>query len=105
MMTAEQYLLGVLGEECAELAKIASKASRFGTDDVKPGLPEDKTNAVRMVEEYADLIAVFAMVASTNPYMREVIEKRPHYVTKLIDAKKTKVEEMMKISRQKGRVE
>ncbi|RDT14077.1 hypothetical protein, partial [Escherichia coli] len=48
-----QYLLDVLSEECNEIAVRASKAIRFGLDEIQPG--QSLTNAQRLALELDDL--------------------------------------------------
>ena len=55
-MTRTQYLLTCLAEECAEVAQRASKAARFGIDEVQPG--QDLDNGERLEQEFNDLVAV-----------------------------------------------
>jgi hypothetical protein len=102
-MTREQYLLGVLAEECAELAKVASKASRFGLQDSKPG--SVATNAARLMEEYAHIMAVMRMVARESVYMRGVFESYQGIIARMVSQKQEKVEQMMVISRGRGRLD
>ncbi len=52
-MNFKEYLLVSLAEECAEVAQRATKALRFGLDEVQPG--QERTNAVRLVDELDDL--------------------------------------------------
>lgn len=56
MLNETEYLLVVLAEECAEIAKQASKGIRFGLDDFEPG--QSETNTRRIERELADLMAV-----------------------------------------------
>lgn len=59
-MTTEQYLLTKVMEECAEIIERASKAQRFGLEQVQSG--QDQTNCQRLIEEFLDLIAVLEML-------------------------------------------
>ena len=54
------HLLWILAEECAEIAQRASKASRFGMDEVQPG--HALTNEQRIWQEMNDLAAVGEML-------------------------------------------
>ena len=88
MLTREQYLLGCLGEECAEVAQRASKAVRFGMNEVQPG--QELNNRQRLEYELSDLISVCLMLGikiAPNP------------------EKATKVEKYMKLSRERGILE
>lgn len=53
------YMLICLIEECAEVIQRACKAIRFGMDEKEPG--QDKTNQVRLDEEWQDLQGVVQM--------------------------------------------
>lgn len=59
-MNRQEHLLTILAEECAEVAQRATKALRFGLDEVQPG--QDLTNAERIVVELTDLFAVVLML-------------------------------------------
>lgn len=59
-MNRTEHLLTILAEECAEVAKNATKALRFGLTDHEPGLHE--SNAERIMYEYHDLQAVIVML-------------------------------------------
>jgi len=59
-MNREQYLLTCLAEECAEVAHRASKAVRFGMNEVKQGT--DTTNKELLSGEIGDLIGVLALL-------------------------------------------
>lgn len=55
-MHAVQFLLLHLIEECAEVQQRATKALRFGLDEVQPG--QDLNNLQRLSGELNDLFAV-----------------------------------------------
>ncbi len=59
-MNRLEHLLVILAEECSEVAQRASKAIRFGIDEVQPG--QDETNARRLERELGDLMAVAEML-------------------------------------------
>lgn len=98
-MTEEQYLLLVLEEECSEVAKVCSKAIRFGIGHTNPEL--QKTNYTLLLEEYCDLLAAFQMLVDDG------IVKPPDFTetNQRVSAKKTKVRKMMEYSRSLGRLE
>lgn len=52
-MTEIQAILNQVMEECCEVGQRASKAIRFGLDEVQPG--QEMTNAERLVGEFIDL--------------------------------------------------
>ena len=62
MMTNEQYLLGKLAEEAAELAQIAIKAQQFGIDEVFGGKKVQLSNRERIEAEFNDVIGVIKML-------------------------------------------
>lgn len=90
MMTKEQYLLTCLAEEAVEVAQRATKAARFGLDEVQPG--QGLTNKVRLEQELEDLLGVMRMLnLNPNPQMFRKKEER--------------VEKYMAYSRELGMVE
>ena len=62
MMTNEQYLLGKLAEEAAELAQIAIKAQQFGIEKVFGGQDTDLSNRERIEGEFNDVMGVIKML-------------------------------------------
>lgn len=56
-MNKEKYLLTKIQEECAEVIHRATKAVRFGLNEVQKG--QDKTNLERLKDEILDLLAAF----------------------------------------------
>jgi len=59
-MNRVDHLLWTLAEECAEVAQRASKAARFGLEEVQPG--QEFTNAERLMHEYADLVGILSLL-------------------------------------------
>jgi NTP pyrophosphatase (non-canonical NTP hydrolase) len=59
-MNRTEYLLACLAEECAEVAQRATKALRFGMDEVQSG--QQLTNAERITAELVDLFTVATML-------------------------------------------
>ncbi len=59
-MTEIEHLIMCLTEECAEVQKVASKANRFGLEEVYPAY--GITNNERLAIEYAELQAVAEML-------------------------------------------
>ena len=91
-MNRSEHLLTILGEECAEIAQRASKALRFGLDEVQPG--KDLTNEQRIWKEMSDLAAVAEMLIALRG--SGGLDRRD------IEAKKEKVEEFLAYSKQCG---
>lgn len=96
-MTRTEHLLTILAEECCEVAHRATKALRFGLDEVQPG--QDQGNASRVMGEYADLLAVVEMLCDEGSLPR-IMDLRS-----AIDAKKAKVEKFYRYSIECGLAE
>ena len=92
-MTKTEHLLLCVMEECAEVSQRASKALRFGLEEIQPG--QQLTNAQRLVLEYADLYAVFEMLGDEYPHL-------PRVLTVDVEAKKAKVKQFLHYSEQCG---
>jgi hypothetical protein len=95
-MTRTQYLLTVLAEEAAEVAKEAIKAARFGIDDAHPRTGE--TNRQRLTAEFNDLVAVMEMVKSD-------LGLKDLYHGPAIATKQARVQTYMEYSKERGMVE
>lgn len=91
-MNRLEHLLWVLAEECAEVAQRASKAARFGMDEIQPG--QALTNEQRLWAEMNDLTGVAEMLISLR---RQGGLSRP-----AVDAKKEKVETFLAYSAKCG---
>jgi len=92
-MNRTEHLLWCLAEECCEVAHRASKAARFGINEIQSG--QDKTNQQRLVGEIHDLLSVVGML------VQDGIIAEPNDRT-AIDAKKDKVEKFLKYSMECG---
>ncbi len=75
-------LLTILMEEAAEATQRASKALRFGVEEVQPGQPLD--NSARLAEEIGDFMGVVCLLEEAK-----VID--PQAVIKATMAKKRKL--------------
>lgn len=53
---AERELLNILIEEAAEVIQRATKALRFGLQEIQPG--QELTNAVRLAHEVGDFVEI-----------------------------------------------
>lgn len=87
------YLLTCLSEECNEVGQRASKAIRFGINEIQPD--HNKTNKERLVEEYNDLVAVMEIL------------KEEGYINGMDDIglkydKKNKIKKYMEYSKELG---
>jgi len=94
-MTRKEHLLTILAEECAEIAKCASKALRFGLHDKEPG--QEFINADRISQEYGDLLGVYKLL------VRDGYVKNP--VAGAVQAKIDKVTAFLKVSKTCGTLE
>ena len=90
-MNRTEHLLSCLAEECCEVGQRVSKALRFGLGEVQKGQP--LTNAERIAEECADLVAVYEILRAEGALSAPEID---------IDAKRAKIERYMLISREQG---
>ncbi len=93
-MTRTEYLLTCLAEECIETAQRATKAIRFGINEVQAGQQFD--NAERICLEYNDIQAVMEVLGEELGWMPE--QRLPH----LIKRKKEKLKEWMAYSEKMG---
>ncbi len=96
-MTRTDHLLVCLAEECNEVAQRASKALRFGLDEIQPGQP--LSNAERIKQEFVDLLAVWAMLCGSG-----ACEHVSPSDQEAISAKKEKVETFLWYSAGRGRL-
>lgn len=92
-MNRTEHLLTILMEECNEVAQRASKAKRFGVDEIQDG--QSLTNAERIVVEWNDLFAVMDML------LKEGVVKNI-FDFNMANAKQQKVEKYLEYSRQMG---
>ncbi len=98
-MTRTEHLLTMLAEECAEVAQRASKAVRFGPNEIQPG--QGGTNAVCIHLEFADLLAVYEMLHEDAVIFARGFTPDGH-MRELMGAKKAKVEKYLAYSAECG---
>lgn len=91
-MTHLEHLLFLIAEECAEVAQRASKAARFGIDEVQPGQP--LSNEQRIWQEMNDLVGVMELLMAHRGC--------GGFSRAEADAKKAKVEAFLKYSAECG---
>lgn len=86
-------LLTLLIEECNETAQRASKAIRFGLDEVQEG--QDLNNAERLIYEFNDIIGVMELLHGDKyiPYHMDAVAS---------GLKKIKIEKWLKYSEECG---
>jgi hypothetical protein len=101
-MTRQDHLLTIIAEECVETAQRATKALRFGIDEVQPG--QDLTNSERLMQEAIDLAAALEMLAEQSPVFRKIYEDSER-TKKWRYEKIDKVNHFLEYSRQQGRLE
>ena len=94
-MNRQEHILTIVAEECAEIAQRASKALRFGLDEIEPG--EDDDNFERMLAEFADLCGVLELVRPGASIEGMTKALRPK-----INAKKDRVESFLSYSKERG---
>lgn len=92
-MNRQEHLLIILSEECDEVGQRASKALRFGLDEVKP--EQTLTNAEMIIYEFNDILAVMEMLKEEG-FIPKVIDREA------IDKKKAKVNKYLQYSKQVG---
>jgi Zn ribbon nucleic-acid-binding protein len=91
-----KYALGVAAEECAELAQVFSKASRFGPDNVGPDF--SATNKERILLEFHDILGCLKLLCDMGVFTDDELHIKRNWV----EQKALKIKQMMKISRNKG---
>lgn len=98
-MNKTEHLLTILMEECAEIQKCASKALRFGLDEVMPGI--QASNVERLNRELNDLKGVVELLREDRILPgKESIDDLCQ-----IEEKKAKVAHYMEYSRSLGTLE
>ena len=93
-MTRTQLLLTLLAEECNEVAQRASKAIRFGLDEVQEG--QQLNNADRIVYELNDLLAIVHILQEGKSLPLNIAD------TGAIMIKKDKVDKWLEYSFNRG---
>lgn len=96
-MDMTEYLLTLIAEEAVEVAKRATKALRFGLEEVQPG--QEETNAQRLAGEYIDLITAIRML---EEHTETALLPSGAARKAMIDAKIAKIKKFMEYSRQQG---
>lgn len=96
-MTRTDHLLTILIEEAAEVQQRATKALRFGIDEVQP--EQSLTNAERLVDELNDLLATVDML------QREGVLPRGVGDPGAMKMKQARIEKYLLRSREMGRLD
>jgi hypothetical protein len=92
-MNRKEHLLTTLTEECAEIQYETCKALRFGLDDFYTPHSLD-TNGKRLMDEFADLIAVVETLQKEG-FLCKIDEDR-------VKSKKERIEKFLLYSKEKG---
>jgi len=94
-MNKQQMLLTILMEECNETSQRASKAIRFGLEEIQEG--QNLTNAERLVYEFNDILACMELLFAEKhiPYHIDPVES---------GLKKVKIEKWLKYSKECGTI-
>jgi hypothetical protein len=102
MLNRKEYLLNLVQEECAEVAKRASKCIRFGVYEVRTD--RTKNNLQLLAEEYLDLMTIIDMLNDELcGEFGEVFNSET--AADYMEAKRDKVEKYMGYSRECGLLE
>lgn len=96
-MTRLDHLLWILAEECDEVGQRASKAARFGLDEIQPG--QELNNAERIMTEYADILGAVELLLAEG-----AIEYPPNF-EEMVTAKKDRIEKYLGRSKLCGRLD
>ncbi len=94
-MTAQENLLVILAEECAETAQRADKALRFSMEEIQP--EQTLSNAERIVYEFNDIYSVMELLLEAGMINR-IIDREA------IDLKKEKIKKYLEYSKSLGTV-
>ena len=94
-MTRTELLLVLLMEECDETSQRASKAIRFGLDEVQEG--QELNNAQRLVYEFNDVLAVMQVMIDEG-----LIDNEHDKCKQAINAKKGKIKQWLAYSAKCG---
>lgn len=96
-MNRKELLLVCLAEECAELAKVASKSLRFGLDSDNLG-KKLKKNSELLQEEFSDIVGIMRLLMDEKYIEQTTAEDMEEQVA----AKGEKFEKMNKYSESLG---
>lgn len=89
MLSYNEYLLDVAGEECSEIIQELSKCIRFGPNNVDPSVKNADTHAHNVMKEYEQLRAVMDMLIQrgvlnrfSQQESRDIRNAKKHKVSK-----------------------
>ncbi len=95
-MNVKEHLLTTLSEECAEVQQAASKALRFGPQDIGP--ETTKTNAENIEKEFIEAMVVRDMLREMG------VLKYPDKFMSIYLAKRERVEQFVEYAKSKGTI-
>jgi NTP pyrophosphatase (non-canonical NTP hydrolase) len=72
---AEDELLTLLNEECAEVIQIVCKAQRHGLNSYHPDEPDGVSNAEMVAEEVGQVLAAVDLLVAAGVLRRELIDE------------------------------
>lgn len=94
-MNRTEHILFILAEECAELAKIASKSARFGLESAY----SSKTNRDLLLED-RDILGTFELLSREISFPEGLYSEKD--IPILIQEKIKKIEHFLKYSDDSG---
>lgn len=95
-MNREQILLTILAEECVETAQRATKAIRFGMQEIQRDQPLN--NSQRIIYEFNDILAIMEMLKKEGYFVGDIID------SEAIIKKEEKIEKYLKYSKELGKL-
>ena len=95
-MNRLEHILTCVAEESNEVGQRATKALRFGLDEVQPG--QDLTNWDRLIEEFHDRCGALLFRAQETGYDWDDIIPHDDITT----AKRNRIEKFMELARAGG---
>jgi len=93
-MNRTEHLLFIVAEEAAEVGHRASKAARFGLNEVQSD--RRVSNRDRLLGEFADLCGALELATGST------VEQIVHDLRPMFEAKKAKIEEFLRYSAEQG---
>ncbi len=91
-MTEQEHLLVIIAEECAEVAQRATKALRFGLEEIQEG--QKLTNSQRLQYEFSDLLGAYDLLSEKHPVSFPTSKQRR--------SKQSKIKKYLKYSKTIG---
>lgn len=98
-MTRTEHLLAIVAEECDEVSQRCIKALRFSLAEIQPD--QDHTNSWRIMQEYADLLGAMELLKHEPDFYPFFLDQSG-VIRGMVEAKKSKIEEFLKLSAKMG---